>query len=77
MPNGIETKVGERGSRLSGGATESWYCKSLYSGAKVLFFDEATSSLDSETEKEITEAINNLAGGDLTMFIIAHRLSTF
>jgi len=77
LPNGIDTNVGERGTRLSGGQRQRvGIARALYSGAKVLFFDEATSSLDTETEKEITEAINNLSGGDLTMFIIAHRHST-
>lgn len=77
LPNGIDTKVGERGTRLSGGQRQRvGIARALYSGAKVLFFDEATSSLDTETESEITEAINKLSGGDLTMFIIAHRHST-
>lgn len=77
LPNGIDTRVGERGSQISGGQRQRvGIARALYSGAKVLFFDEATSSLDAETEFEITEAINNLEEEDLTMFVIAHRHST-
>lgn len=77
LPNGMDTMVGERGTRLSGGQRQRvGIARALYSGAKILFFDEATSALDTETETEITEAINSLAGDELTMFIIAHRLST-
>jgi len=77
LPNGIHSMVGERGSRISVGQRQRiGIARALYSGAKVLFFDEATSSLDTETEKEITEAIKTLSDGDLTMFIIAHRHST-
>lgn len=77
LPNGIDTLVGERGARLSGGQRQRvGIARALYSGATVLFFDEATSALDNETEEEITEAINNLSGSNLTMFIIAHRHST-
>ena len=77
LPEGIYTQVGERGALISGGQRQRvGIARALYSGAKVLVFDEATSSLDNETEKEITKAINKLSGGDLTMFIIAHRHST-
>ncbi len=77
LPNGLNTRVGERGSQISGGQRQRvGIARALYSGAKILFFDEATSALDNETEMEITEAINHLADDDLTMFIIAHRHST-
>lgn len=77
LPEGLNTMVGERGSKISGGQRQRvGIARALYSGAKVLFFDEATSALDTETEDEITEAINHLADEDLTMFIIAHRHST-
>jgi ABC-type multidrug transport system fused ATPase/permease subunit len=55
---------------------ESGIARALYSGADVLFFDEATSVLDSKTEDEITESIRNLADGKLTLVIIAHRETT-
>lgn len=77
LPEGVSTWVGERGSNLSGGQRQRvGIARALYSGASILFFDEATSALDSDTEQEITEAIRKLAGGDLTIFIIAHRITT-
>lgn len=77
LSKGVDTEVGERGSKISGGQRQRvGIARALYSGAKILFFDEATSALDNETENEITEAINHLSDGDLTMFIIAHRHST-
>ena len=77
LEHGVETMVGERGSLISGGQRQRvGIARALYSGAEILFFDEATSALDSQTETEITEAINNLSKNDLTMFIIAHRITT-
>ena len=48
----------------------------MYQGAKVLLFDEATAALDNKTESEVTDAINELNKGDLTMIIVAHRITT-
>lgn len=74
LAQGIETKVGERGTQLSGGQKQRvGIARALYFDSEVLFFDEATSALDPQTEKEITESINRLSQEGLTMIIIAHR----
>jgi ATP-binding cassette, subfamily B, bacterial PglK len=77
LPNGIHTHIGERGSQISGGQRQRvGIARALYSKAKILFFDEATSSLDMETETEVTESIKELSAKNLTMLIIAHRYTT-
>jgi ATP-binding cassette subfamily B protein len=75
-PQGYQALVGERGIRLSGGQRQRiGIARALYKQAAVLVFDEATSALDHETEKAVMEAIEGLSA-DLTILIIAHRLTT-
>lgn len=77
LPKGIHTRIGERGAQLSGGQRQRvGIARALYSGAEILVFDEATSALDSDTEREITESIQKLSSENLTMLIIAHRVTT-
>tara|TARA_B100001063_G_scaffold209106_1_gene205913 strand:- start:294 stop:2090 length:1797 start_codon:yes stop_codon:yes gene_type:complete len=76
LEKGIHTKVGERGVQLSGGQRQRiGIARALYHEAKVLIFDEATSSLDGITEKMIMNAIHNFKG-QKTIIMIAHRLKT-
>lgn len=76
LPDGIDTKVGERGIQLSGGQRQRiGIARSLYNEADVLVFDEATSALDGITEKIIMESINEFSG-QKTIIMIAHRLKT-
>ena len=76
LPNGLDTMIGERGSRLSGGQRQRiGLARALYRRPRTLVLDEATSALDNETEQLIGQALAELRG-KLTMLVIAHRLST-
>ena len=68
--------MGERGIRLSGGQRQRiGIARALYKQADVIILDEATSALDNETEEAVMDAIDNLSA-DLTILIIAHRITT-
>ena len=76
MPQGFDTSVGEMGSKLSGGERQRiCIARALLKNAPILILDEATSSLDSESENEVQNALETLMSGRTT-FVIAHRLST-
>jgi len=76
LPKGLDTEVGEKGIRLSGGQRQRIViARALYRRSSVLIFDEATSELDNQTEREISTAIEALARSK-TLIIIAHRITT-
>ena len=76
LPNGYQEIVGERGVKLSGGQLQRiGIARALYSQPSLIIFDEATSALDNNTEREVMSSLNNLSG-EITIILIAHRLST-
>jgi ATP-binding cassette subfamily B protein len=73
---GYNTNIGERGVRISGGQRQRiGIARALYKNASIIVFDEATSALDNATEEEVMKSIEKI-GDDITMIIVAHRLTT-
>jgi ATP-binding cassette subfamily B protein len=76
LPDGYQTKVGERGLKLSGGERQRVaIARTILKRPRLLLFDEATSALDTQTEKEIQDSLGQISH-DVTTLVIAHRLST-
>jgi ATP-binding cassette, subfamily B, bacterial PglK len=76
LPGGLDAQVGEKGTQLSGGQRQRLgIARALFTNSTLLVFDEATSSLDAETEASVSNAIGDLKG-ETTVVVIAHRLST-
>lgn len=77
LPNSYLTQIGEHGASLSGGERQRIaIARALYKDPEILIFDEATSSLDSISEKYVKQTLDNLAKEGKTIIVIAHRLST-
>jgi len=73
---GLDTVVGEHGVRLSGGQRQRLgLARALYTRPRLMVLDEATSALDAETERAVSDALQELEG-DVTLVIVAHRLAT-
>jgi subfamily B ATP-binding cassette protein MsbA len=76
MPKGYDTNIGELGTKISGGEKQRLsIARAILKNAPILILDEATSSLDTEAEMEVQDALDNLMKGRTTL-VIAHRLST-
>lgn len=76
LPEGLDTTIGDRGVRISGGQRQRLgIARALYHDPEILVFDEATSALDTDTEQAVMDAVNSFHGRK-TMVIIAHRLNT-
>ena len=76
LPQGYDTRIGERGVRLSGGQRQRiGIARALYNRPSVLILDEATSALDNLTEQAVMDAVHGLSG-EITIIMIAHRLTT-
>ena len=77
LPHGLKTQIGEHGASLSGGERQRLViAKALYKKPDILIFDEATSSLDSISERYVKQVLTKLKDEGKTIIIIAHRLST-
>jgi ABC-type multidrug transport system fused ATPase/permease subunit len=76
LSNGLDTSVGDRGTRISGGQRQRLgIARAMFTQPKLLVLDEATSALDGQTEKEIINSIASLRG-QVTVLVVAHRLAT-